>query len=151
MGVIVVGVDFDFSEGSKAALRFGLAEAKLRQVTLRAVHARKIGYTGVPGLEGFYPITGFEPDDVHKAAESALEAILAEVDSDGHSKVEVVSVEVEGAPGAVLVAESQDAELQVVGSRGRGGFAGSLLGSGSQQCAHHAACPVDIIPHERES
>src|SRR5207253_2575389 len=59
MGVIVVGVDF--SEGSKAALRFGLAEAKLRQATLRAVHAWKIGYTGVPGFEGFYPITGFEP------------------------------------------------------------------------------------------
>jgi nucleotide-binding universal stress UspA family protein len=149
MGVIVVGVDF--SEGSRAALRFGLAEAKLRQATLRAAHAWKIGYTGVSGFEGFYPITGFEPDDVHKAAESALEAILAEVVSDEHSKVEVVSVEVEGAPGAVLVAESQDAELLVVGSRGHGGFAGLLLGSVSQQCAHHAACPVVIIPHRRES
>ena len=148
MGVIVVGVDF--SEGSKAALRFGLAEAKLRQATLRAVHEWKIGYTGAPEFEGFYPITGFEPDDVHKAPVFALEAILAEVVSDEHSKVEVVSVEVEGAPGAVLVAESQDNELLVVGSRGHGGFAGLLLGSVIQQCANHAACPVVIIPHERE-
>jgi universal stress protein family protein len=63
MGVIVVGVDF--SEGLKAAVRFGLAEAKLRHATLRAVHAWKVGYIGVPGIEGFYPIPGFDPGDVH--------------------------------------------------------------------------------------
>ena len=57
---------------------------------------------------------------------------------------------VEGAAASVLVDESRDAELLVVGSRGHGGFAGLLLGSVSQQCAHHATCPVVIIPRERE-
>ena len=52
---------------------------------------------------------------------------------------------VEGAPSAVLVDESRDADLLVVGSRGLGGFSGLLLGSVSQQCAHHAACPVVIV------
>jgi nucleotide-binding universal stress UspA family protein len=52
---------------------------------------------------------------------------------------------VEGAPAEVLVGESLGADLLVVGSRGHGGFAQLLLGSVSQQYAHHAACPVVIV------
>ena len=52
MGVIVVGVDS--SEGAKAALRFALEEARLRQATLRAVHAWQFEYIGA-GMEGAYP------------------------------------------------------------------------------------------------
>ena len=64
MGVIVVGVDF--SEGAKAALRFGLAEAKLRQATLRVVHAWRFGYIGVSGIEGFYPIVGGDLNELRE-------------------------------------------------------------------------------------
>jgi nucleotide-binding universal stress UspA family protein len=61
--------------------------------------------------------------------------------------MEISGVVREGQPAEVLVAESKDAELLVVGSRGLGGFRGLLLGSVGQQCAHHAACPVVIVPH----
>ena len=53
MGVIVVGVDH--SEGAKAALQFAVDEAKLRQSTLRAVHAWQFSFE-TPGIEGgLYP------------------------------------------------------------------------------------------------
>jgi len=45
-----------------------------------------------------------------------------------------------------LVAASKSADLVVVGSRGRGGFVGLLLGSVAQQVASHAACPVVVVP-----
>jgi nucleotide-binding universal stress UspA family protein len=47
----------------------------------------------------------------------------------------------------VLIDAVGEADLLVVGSRGHGGFTNLLLGSVSQQCAHHAPCPVVIVPH----
>ena len=141
-GLIVVGVDS--SEGAKAALRFALEEAKLRQATLRVVHTWQFGYIGVSGIEGFSPVTGADLGDLRRTAEVALDAVMHEVapDADGIVIEQRVS---EGAPATVLVDESRQADLLVVGSRGHGGFAGLLLGSVSQQCAHHAACPVVIV------
>ena len=141
-GLIVVGVDS--SDGAKEALRFALEEAKLRQATLRVVHAWQFGYIGVSGIEGFSPVVGGDLGELRRTAEVALDATLHEVvpDSDG---IEIERLVVEGAPATVLVDESRHADLLVVGSRGHGGFAGLLLGSVSQQCAHHAACPVVIV------
>jgi nucleotide-binding universal stress UspA family protein len=57
----------------------------------------------------------------------------------------VNAVAVEGSASAVLIAAASDADLLVVGSRGRGGFAELLPGSVSHQCAQHAPCPVVIV------
>ena len=150
MNTIVVGVDH--SESAKAALRFALEEARLRGARLRVVYAWQFGpfgYIGTLGLEGSYPAVGADLSDLHNAAESALDATVCEVISDSGG-VEVEQRVVEGRPGAVLVEESQSADLVVVGSRGLGGFAGLVLGSVGQQCAHHAACPVVIVHHRHE-
>jgi nucleotide-binding universal stress UspA family protein len=82
--------------------------------------------------------------ELRGAARAALDATLDEAIPDT-GDVNVERRVVEGAPAAVLVDESRDADLLVVGSRGRGGFAQLLLGSVSQQCAHHANCPVVIV------
>jgi nucleotide-binding universal stress UspA family protein len=52
---------------------------------------------------------------------------------------------VEGHPAPTLVEASHEADLLVVGCKGYGEFAGMLLGSVSEYCAHHARCPVVII------
>jgi nucleotide-binding universal stress UspA family protein len=62
-----------------------------------------------------------------------------------HPAVNVKTAVIEGPPARVLVDLSADADLLVVGSRGRGGFSELLLGSVSQQCVHHARCPVTVV------
>ena len=64
------------------------------------------------------------------------------------STVKVERIAKEGHASLVLVNESADADLLVVGSKGRGAFAGMLLGSVSQHCANGAHCPVVIVRHE---
>jgi len=147
MAVIVVGVDH--SEGAKAALRFALEEAKLRQATLRVVHAWQYGYIGATGFEGAYPALGGDIKELRDGAQTTLEETLRESIPETDT-VEIERRVVEGRAAAVLVDESQGADLLVVGSRGHGGFTGLLLGSVSQQCAHHAACPVAIVHGKAE-
>jgi nucleotide-binding universal stress UspA family protein len=140
MSVIVVGVDE--SEGAKAALRFALEEARLRQAKLRVVHAWQFGYIGAPGFEGSLPAVGGDLAEFHEAAEAALDETLRGVVADGVAIERRVD---QGAAAPVLIEESRDADVLVVGSRGHGGFAQLLLGSVSQQCALHALCPVVIV------
>jgi nucleotide-binding universal stress UspA family protein len=146
MNVIVVGVDH--SAGAKAALVFANEEARLRGATLLAVHAWQYGYIGYPGLEGSVPAMGGDIDELRRAAEAALSASVREALPE--PDVEITLRTIQGSPAGVLVDESRDADLLVVGSRGHGGFVGLLLGSVSQQCAHHAECPVVIVHAERK-
>jgi nucleotide-binding universal stress UspA family protein len=151
-GVVVVGVDG--SAGAKAALRWALAEARLRQARLRAVHAWAADYGpgylggGYASMGGGYGYPGADAGDfvsgMRQAAEEMLERVMAEmaVEADG---VEIERQVVQGVAAQVLVAAAGADDLLVVGSRGHGGFAGLLLGSVSQQCAHHARCPVVIV------
>ena len=111
--MIVVGVDH--SEGAKEALRFAYEEARLRETPLRAVHAWQFGYIGAPGIESSVPVLGAELQRARAAAEAALDATVRETIPD----VGEVTIErrvVEGAAAAVLVEESRDADLLVVGS-----------------------------------
>jgi nucleotide-binding universal stress UspA family protein len=140
MGTIVVGVDG--SAGAARALAFALEEARVRTAEVKAVAAWHVPAAAYE--TGWIPIT-VDPSDYEKLARAALEKTLEDADV-AHSDVTVTPVVREGQPADVLVAEAQDAEMLVVGSRGLGGFRGLLLGSVSQQCAQHARCPVAIVP-----
>jgi nucleotide-binding universal stress UspA family protein len=92
----------------------------------------------------FDPFPGGGVSDMRRAAEELLEKATAglEVEAEG---IETERRVVEGGAPEVLVAAAAEGDLLVVGSRGHGGFAGLLLGSVSQECAHHANCPVVIV------
>jgi nucleotide-binding universal stress UspA family protein len=77
---------------------------------------------------------------VRAAAESQAAKVLQE-----HPEVISELLVCERLPAQVLIEQSAEAEMLVVGSRGLGGFRGLLLGSVSQQCAQHARCPVVIV------
>ena len=138
MGTIVVGVDG--SSGSREALRFAVEEARLRNAALRVVtawHVSPMAYSG-----GFaVPV---DPHDFEESAKAVGKEALASLREETVGVV-VERLAKEGQAAQVLLQEARGADLLVVGSRGHGGFAGLLLGSVSQQVAHHASCPVVIV------
>jgi nucleotide-binding universal stress UspA family protein len=138
---IVVGVDG--SAGSVHALEFALAEARSRGAEVKAVSAWHVPASAYN--TGWVPV-GFDPGDFEKIARSALDKSLDAAGA-AESGVSVTPILREGQAADVLGAEAHEADLLVVGSRGLGGFKGLLLGSVSQQCAHHASCPVAIVPN----
>jgi nucleotide-binding universal stress UspA family protein len=132
--LIVVGVDG--SENSRQALRWAVEEARLRQARVRVVHAWWV-----------YPMLDADAEAPHLAndAGGAVQTFITETLGEERD-VEVEAVAVQGQQAsAALVDAAADAVLLVVGSRGAGGFSSLLLGSVSQQCAHHASCPVAIV------
>ena len=138
--MIVVGVDG--SKCSHSALRFALNEARIRQAKLRIVvvwHVPLAAYGA-----GWAPPPPHLVEDSEAAANDILEEALQLVKDDAGS-VEIESVVREGQSAQILIEEAEKAELLVIGSRGRGGFRELMLGSVSQQCAHHALCPVTIV------
>jgi nucleotide-binding universal stress UspA family protein len=140
MSTIVVGVDG--SAESKEALRWALDEARLRHASVRVVHAWSLPALGV-GL-GYAPVVDNELiEGLRQAAEAVVDRTVEEVG--GADGVDVDRVALEGPAALMLVEAAKEADLLVVGSRGHGGFTGLLLGSVSQQCAHHGTCPVVIV------
>lgn len=139
MAGIVVGVDG--SDHSLHALRWAAQEARLRAVPLSAVATFSIGF-----LSTGYEIALPDPSDMAAASQTMLDAAVDTVRETGDlDGVEIDTKVLEGHPGERLIAMSQDADMVVVGSRGRGGFVGALMGSVTTHVVNHATCPVVVV------
>jgi nucleotide-binding universal stress UspA family protein len=140
---IVVGIDG--SEGSLVALRVAATEARVRAAVLEVVCAWH------PSSMGSIPAFGVGSPSAQSLDE--LRTALAEtLTAEGLGPDNGVAVEarvVTGHPAEALLDAAERATLVVVGTRGRGGFAGLVLGSVSHQVVTHARCPVMIVPHPR--
>ena len=155
---IIVGVDG--SEPSENALRWALEEARIRQADhVTVVHAYRP--PEIPNYsthtDAFLVVGGMQrrteldqarrdEDELHarQGAERRLQQLLENACT-GPIDAEVELLALPGEAAAALVDMSRDADLLVVGSRGRGGFKGLLLGSVSQKCLQHARCPVVVV------
>lgn len=136
---LVVGVDG--SDGGSTALHWALAEAELRRADLDVVHVWTAPFVYGPlGMYG-YPL---DPAEFEQAAKELVTRLLE--DAGVADRAGVRPLVVEGRAASVLLEAARDADLLIVGSRGLGGFAGLALGSISQQCVHHAPCPVVVVP-----
>ena len=136
-GPVVVGTDG--SPDSEDAVEFAFEEAALTGHPLRVVYC-------------------WQPQAEHAAsidsAEGLLKSWLAESLSPYRDKYPTVKVRASVAQGRAssrLIKMSKTASLVVVGSRGRGGVAGLLMGSVSQSLLHHADSPVAIVRRHEES
>ncbi|MFU8875823.1 universal stress protein [Micromonospora sp. SL4-19] len=134
-GPVVVGVDG--SEPSLLALGFAVERAAQRDVPLRVLRV-----WGPPGDR--WVASGFDREQATDTERAAVEEELTQ----WRKTFPDVPVEVRvtpGNPAELLVDASREAQLVVVGSRGRGGLRGMLLGSVSQQLIHHSHCPLAVV------
>lgn len=137
---VVVG--YDGSESSTSALDWAVREAKLRELPLSIVCAFLIPVGGIPHTLALdWPQVDKARAAHQRLVDEAVERVRGR-EPDLEVSAEVIdSVTI----GATLIEKSDSCELMVLGSRGRGGFAGLLLGSTGVQVAAHARCPLITV------
>jgi nucleotide-binding universal stress UspA family protein len=138
---IVVGVDG--SAYGDAALRMGLAEAEEHGGQVTVVFAWQVPFSSFPGL--------YDREELEQVGKSFLiDRVSAIAPS---PKVPLLPLVAEGDPAEALLTAAKDANLLVLGTRGRSRLAGFLLGSVSSYCAAAARCPVLLVkaPQDQDS
>jgi len=131
---IVVGVDG--SDPSKLALRWAARTAAAEDARIDAVMVWQVPTLAYRSIG---PII-----DMQDATENALMHAVDDVFGERRPN-DMQLRALQGGAASVILDASRDALMVVVGSRGRGGFAGLLLGSVSAKIAEHAECPVLIV------
>jgi nucleotide-binding universal stress UspA family protein len=138
-GGILVG--HDGSENAQHALRWAGELARRADMDLHVM--RGWSMTSAPRPSSWTP--GYVPP-MEDWAGAVYEELTRHVKA-AHldDSVRVTCHVVHRSPAKGLIETAAGADLLVVGARGRGGFSGLLLGSVSDQCVHHAPCPVTVI------
>jgi nucleotide-binding universal stress UspA family protein len=145
-GPLVVGVDG--TAAGVAALRWAADQARGTGVRVLAiaVSAPPPLMAGGPEVGGGLVAQTMLGDEQQftAAADAWLTEAIETLSTDAR---QVVDQQVRrGDAATVLLEAARDADLLVLGNHGRGGFAGALVGSVAQRCAHHAGCPLVLVP-----
>ncbi|MFH8662414.1 universal stress protein [Streptomyces afghaniensis] len=137
MSTLPVIAAVDGSDDSLRALEWALDAARRRSAPLRVVHVRQYAHWVQ------HEVLAAGPPDPRD--DPVLDRVRAHVES-LPARPDTEYLALEGAPGAVLPEQGSSAQLLVLGSRGRGGFASLLLGSNGMAAARDAECPVVVVP-----
>ncbi|PWI13494.1 hypothetical protein DI272_04615 [Streptomyces sp. Act143] len=137
MSTLPVIAAVDGSDDSRRALDWALDAARRRRAPLRVVHVRQYAAWTQPDVLVAGPPA---PDD-----DPVLDEVRDRL-ADVADRPVTEYLALEGAPSAVVPGLGSTAQLLVLGSRGRGGFAGLLLGSNGMAAARDAECPVVVVP-----
>ena len=141
---IVVGVDG--SDSARKALRWAVREAEVWGAELTAIAA--VPMASGAGALAWLP-AAVDREQVLTDVRSGLDRAVADA-LEGHPEVVVRRHALDGNAAELMAEFSTAVDLVVVGSRGRGGFSGLLLGSVSQGVLSHASCPVMVVPARTE-
>jgi nucleotide-binding universal stress UspA family protein len=136
---ILVGVDG--SPSSHKALTWAAAEAAEHRADLVVVNVWE--HTLLPPAGSVSVSERYVPDPSQRTAEDLLKEIKEVLGED--PPVLIQPRVKQGNPAKVLIEESADSDLLVVGTRGHGGFRGLVLGSVSQHVAAYAKCSVTVV------
>ncbi|WP_152348514.1 universal stress protein [Brevibacterium sp. CFH 10365] len=143
LGVLV---GFDGSELAARAVRYGAVEAERRKTVLTVVTAYELPTMIYPNMASIPS----EPED-DKAKREAEKTLAKAVELLGDYSGETSFRTAPGNSAGALVTLSADAEVVIVGARGRGGFMGRVLGSVSTALPAHANCPTIVVPERSTS
>ncbi|MEV0641581.1 universal stress protein [Streptomyces sp. NPDC050619] len=137
MSTLPVIAAVDGSDDSLRALDWALDAARRREAPLRVVHVRQYASWAQPDVL----VAGAADAGDDPVLDQARTHLAAHTD---RPLTEYLALD--GAPGALLPELGATAQLLVLGSRGRGGFASLLLGSNGMTAARDAECPVVVVP-----
>jgi len=139
-GPVVVGVDA--SQFGTNALRYAIAEAGVRQTSVRAVAAYEVLQ---PAFQADAELTARMRAEVTAEAEATITGALEEARGADTASVQVEPVAVEGRAAEAILTHAEDAQLIVVGTHGKGLVRRVLLGSVSRQVLNDADRPVAVV------
>jgi nucleotide-binding universal stress UspA family protein len=128
-------VGFDGSPHSVAALRWSLEQAASRTGEVTALLAWQVPFVSIPGA--------FDRTELEEGYREFLITTVSEIVPS--PAIPLRTVLAEGDPAGSLITAAQDADVLVLGIRGRSPVAGLMLGSDTLACAARASCPVVLV------